>query len=149
MLFSRKKPDPQRLLDQFFARFAGKYLVLHAGFEGNWLEELIKQPGGAGYFRLDLRQMERKRPSPLEWVVQQYIEPHGLPLPLFALVREDTLLLRHLRRGSQAVHPSEILWFLDEIEPRHHLKLTLKGASLEATPGIPPEDNEPLSMLSL
>ena len=147
-LFSRK-PDPARQLDAFFDRFAGKYLVVHRGFEGNWLEELLKQAGGAGYFRIDLRQVDRRKPSPVEWVVQTCIEPLGLPWPVFVDVREDELLVRHLTRGDHAVHPSEILWYLDEIDTRHHARLTRTAPDrLETIRGIPVEDNEPESMLS-
>ena len=147
-LFSRK-PDPTRQLDAFFERFAGKHLVLHRGFEANWLEELLKQAGGAGYFRVDLRQMDRRKPAPVEWVVQTYLEPLELPLPTFVLVRDGELLVRHLTRGDRAVHPSEILWFLDEIDARHHARLVRSAPDhLDTTRGIPVEDNEPESMLT-
>lgn len=146
----RRKPDPATQLDAFFARFAGRHLVVHRGFPDSWLEELMKQAGGAGYFRLDLRQVDRRRPAPVEWVAQTFLEPLELPLPLFVLVREDQLLVRHLTRGGQAVHPSEILWFLDEIETRHHARLVRRAPGvLETTRGIPVEDNEPEAMLNL
>jgi hypothetical protein len=145
----RRQPGPAARLDAFFARFAGKHLVVHRGFPDSWLEELMKQAGGAGYFRLDLRQMDRRRPAPVEWVVQTFLEPLDLPLPLFVEVREADLLVRHLTRGGQAVHPSEILWFLDELETRHHARLTRRAPdTLETTRSIPVEDNEPEAMLS-
>ncbi|HDP89296.1 MAG TPA: hypothetical protein ENN42_04970 [Thioalkalivibrio sp.] len=144
----RRQRDPAARLDAFFARFAGKHLIVHGGFADNWLEELLAQAGGAGYFRLDLRQMDRRRPAPVEWVVQTFLEPLDLPLPLFVEVREADLLVRHLTRGGQAVHPSEILWFLDELETRHHARLTRHAPdTLETTRGIPVEDNEPEAML--
>ena len=47
-------------LSRFLARYAGRTLIVHAGFPPDWLEELLKQPGGGGYFRLDSRQAYRR-----------------------------------------------------------------------------------------
>lgn len=149
-LFFRKKPSsPVELRDRFLERYEGRGLIVHAGFPRDWLEELLKQPGGAGYFRIDARSLEHRRPSPVEWVVAEHLLPLGLPLPLFVLVRSGALRVRHLMRGGSAVHPSDILWFLDELDTRYHALLEVDGDGFRVRRGIDPDDNEPLSMLGI
>jgi hypothetical protein len=146
-LFSfKRRGAPAQLLDRFFARYAGRRLIVHAGYPPEWLEELMKQPGGAGYFRIDLRTARTQPPTPVEWIAHEHLAPLGLPLPLFVDVRDDRLLVRHLTRGSNPVHPSEILWFIDEIDERHHASLQRAGETLEPQHVLAVEDNEAVSM---
>lgn len=146
LLFQRRPRAGAQLRDRFLERYAGRALIVHAGFPPEWLQELLKQPGGGGYFRIDSRSLERRRPSPVEWVVAEHILPLALPLPLFVQVRDRSLRLRHLTRGNKAVHPSEILWFLDELETRYHALLEAEGDGFTTQLGIPISDNEALSM---
>lgn len=146
-LLHRQSSSPAQLRDRFLERYDGRVLIVHAGFPPEWLEELLKQPGGGGYFRIDCRSLERRHPSPVEWLVGEYVLPLELPLPLLAQVRSGSLRLRHLRRSSSIVHPSEILWLLDELETRHHVLLEVKGDGFAIRRGIDIGDNEALSML--
>lgn len=133
-------------LERFLARYRGRTLIVHAGFPSDWLEELLKQPGGGGHFRIDSRQTGGD-PTPVEWLVRRHLLPLDLPRPLLVKVTADALYVRHLTRGGEAVHPSEIYWLLDEIEDRHHARLLIDGASLRVQVGIDPSDNEAKSML--
>jgi hypothetical protein len=140
---------PARQLDRFRERFTGRSLIVHRGFSGDWLEELLKQPGGGGHFRLDARTLPAKRPSPIEWLVQTHVLPLDLPQPLFLKVREADVLVRHLDRGGRTVHPSEIAWFLEELEERHHVRLRFgrEPGRIDVSMGITATDNEAKSML--
>ena len=134
-------------LSRFLARYAGRTLIVHAGFPPDWLEELLKQPGGGGHFRLDCRQLGASDPAPVEWLVRRHLLPLDLPLPLIVKVTPEALYVRHLTRGGEAVHPGEIYWLLDEIEQRHHARLVVEGGSLRIETGIDPADNEAKSFL--
>lgn len=137
-LFRRRRPAP---VARFFERFAGRSIIVHRGFEDDWLERLLKLPGGGGYFRLDLRQ-DAGAASPLEQVVQAHVLPLELPLPLILRVAADEVLVRHLSRaGGGTLDPSEIGWLLDEIEARHHARLRRQGDTLATERGIDPADN--------
>jgi hypothetical protein len=59
------------------------------------------------------------------------------------------MLVRHLDRGGRVVHPSEIAWFLEELEDRHHARLRFGNPPgwIEVVRGISANDNEALSML--
>ncbi|OBS09369.1 hypothetical protein Thpro_021697 [Acidihalobacter prosperus] len=122
-------------------------LIVHQGFPPDWLAELLKQPGGGGHFRIDVRHFGEGDPTPVEWLVRQHVLPLSLPLPLLMRVTDEAIFLRHLTRGEQPVHPSEIFWFLEEIAKRHHARLRPDGASLEAETGMPLTDNEARAML--
>ncbi|ACL74309.1 hypothetical protein Tgr7_3241 [Thioalkalivibrio sulfidiphilus HL-EbGr7] len=145
--FLRRRPNPNRLRQQFLERFTGRTLIVHEGFPPEWLEELLKQPGGGGHFRLDVRQINVRKPSPIEWFVREHVLPLGLPLPLLVRVSPPELRVRHLRRGNHAVHPSEIQWFLEELDTRAHATLRVTDTGFTAEPGIPVSDNEAKSML--
>jgi hypothetical protein len=138
-----------RQLDRFRERFTGRSLIVHRGFSGDWLEELLKQPGGGGHFRLDSRALPAARPTPIEWLVQAHVLPLHLPQPLFLKVREGDVLVRHLDRGGRPVHPSEIAWFLEELATRHHARLRFgnEPGRIEVSLGISVNDNEAQSML--
>ncbi len=135
-------------MHRFRARYTGHSVIVHQGFAGDWLEELLKQPGGGAHFRIDSRRLPGPRPTPVEWLVQTHVLPLELPQPLFLDVREDAILARHLTRGKHTVHPSEIAWFLEELDARHHARLKFAGdAGIRAEAGLPVHDNEALSML--
>lgn len=134
-------------LNRFIERYRGRTLIVHAGFPADWLEELLKQPGGGGHFRIDSRQTSTGRQTPVEWLVQRHLLPLELPLPLIVKVTPEALFVRHLTRGGEPVHPSEIYWLLDEIDERHHANLRVEGGSLHAVVGIDPADNEAKSFI--
>lgn len=142
MLFLKpKRPPAEQRLQQFFQRFMQRTIIVHAGFDADWLVELIKQPGGGGHLRLDIRKPPGKRPHPLEWVVHEHVLTLDLPLPLLIVVKPEGLYLRHLTRGERAVHPSEILWFLDEIDNRYHALMRSTHDGFQITHGIAIDDN--------
>ena len=147
MLFwKRGKLSDQQQLDRFFAQYNGRTLILHQDFPPAWFEELVKLPGGGGHFRLDIRNLQDAKPSPVEWIAERYLLALHLPLPFFVMVKDDALLVRHLTRGGSPVHPSEILLFMDELESRHHALLRREGERLEVSRGIDVEDNEPQAL---
>jgi hypothetical protein len=49
-------------------------------------------------------------------------------MPLLVKVDPDRLYLRHLLHGEHAGHPSEILWMLDAIRERYHMRLDASRA---------------------
>lgn len=137
----RRSRAAEDLRGRFLRRYAGRCLIVHRGLPAGWLEELMKQPGGAGYFRLDARRPPGRRPTPVEWLVHRQLLPLGLPLPLLVRVEGEALYLRHLTRGGRPVHPSEILWLLDEIRDRHHARLRAAAGGFAVEPGLDPNDN--------
>lgn len=148
MIFFNKNKREQQLRAKFFARFDKQVLLIHQGFPSGWLEELLKQPGGAGYFRVDLRQLPEKPLTPLSWFVYQWALPLALPQPFLLQLAADGLRLRHLERDGQVVHPSEILWFLDEMAGRYHYLLRPEVQGFRQESGIPLHDNFPESMFN-
>ncbi|QKT04980.1 hypothetical protein HUS23_05240 [Ectothiorhodospiraceae bacterium 2226] len=122
-------------------RYSGRSIIVHSGFPDEWFEELLKQPGGGGHFRLDARRVPEGEPTPIEWVVHEFVLPLGLPHPLFIQVREEALRVRHLTRYDMAMHPSEIAWILDELEQRYHAILYPDGGGFRVERGLPPEEN--------
>lgn len=144
--FLRRRQGPKWLRQQFLDRFAGRTLILHRGFPPEWLEELLRQPGGGGHFRLDVRRVEHRHPSPVEWFVREHVLPLGLPLPLLIRVGAGRIHLRHLTRGNVPVHPGEIQRFLDELDTRHHMSLRVTADDFVPETGIPLSDNEAPAM---
>jgi hypothetical protein len=140
---------PARQLQRFRDRFTGRTLILHCGFPAAWLAELLKQPGGGGHFRLDIRLLPTLRPTPIEWLVQTQLLPLDLPLPVLVRVRERDLLARHLQRHGSPVHPSEIGWFLEELDQRFHARFVFSDTPgmMHLERGLAMDDNEALSML--
>ncbi|APZ44254.1 hypothetical protein [Acidihalobacter ferrooxydans] len=134
-------------LERFLNRYTGRTLIVHAGFPPDWLEELFKQPGGGGHFRIDSRQLNTGRQTPVDWLIRRHLLPLELPLPLIVKVTPAALFVRHLTRAGTAVHPSDIYWFLEEIDTRHHVRLRVDGGALRAETGLDPADNEALSFL--
>ena len=123
-------------------RFAGKTIIVHDGLTIGWLSELLKEAGGGGHFRIDVRKRPAKRPTPIEWVVHQWVVPSNIPLPLLVKVEPDALYLRHLTRHNQPVHPSEIYWMLGEFPARTHAILRVSGQGFLPERGLSVSDND-------
>ncbi|PKY10203.1 hypothetical protein B1757_10810 [Acidithiobacillus marinus] len=134
--------SPIHLQEQFLKRFNGRTLIVHRGFPDQYFKELLEQPGGGGHFRIDTRIAPSHPPTPIEWVVHQHVLPLDLPLPLLIKVDADALYLRHLLHGTHAGHPSEILWMLDAIRERYHVRLDRQQGTYQAVPGMAVEDND-------
>lgn len=149
MVFGFLTRSPERQLQRVRARYRGRSLIVHRGFPGEWLEELLKQPGGGGHFRLDSRALPAPHPTPVEWLVQTHVLPLELPQPLLLRFREEDVLVRHLERRGRVVHPSEIAWLLEELDARHHARLRFapRSGAVEVVRGIRVNDNEALTML--
>lgn len=145
--FLRRRQGPKWLRQQFLDRFAGRTLLLHGGLPPDWLEALLRQPGGGGHFRLDVRRVDHRHPTPVEWFVREHVLPLGLPLPLLVRVGEGHVHLRHLTRGDHLVHPGEIQRFLQELDTRHHMRLRVTADDFVPEAGIPLSDNETLAMM--
>ncbi|OOG23981.1 hypothetical protein B1C78_09710 [Thioalkalivibrio denitrificans] len=144
--FLRRRQGPKWLRQQFLDRFMGRTLIVHRGLPPEWLDELLKQPGGGGHFRIDARRVDQKHPTPIEWFVRDHVLPLALPMPVLVQVGQGFILLRHLTRNEQPVHPGEIRWFLDEMDTRHHMRLRITHDEFVPEPGIPSADNEARSM---
>lgn len=130
-----------KLQERFLTRFADRVLIVHAGLPSDWLEELFKLPGGAGYFRIDARRGAQGRPTPVEWLVHEYVLPLALPLPVLLSVEDEKVRVRHLTDRGRPRHPSEIAWMLDEIAQRHHALLSRDGAGFRVERVLAVEDN--------
>lgn len=130
--------------DAFLHRFSGRTLIVHTGLSTEWLEELFKTGGGAGHFRLDARPLPQRRPTPVEWVVQEFLLPLGLPLPVLVQVAPDCLRLRHLQRYGAICHPADILWIVEDMRERERVHATLycTETGFRCERGIHPDDNE-------
>ncbi|MHB1585644.1 MAG: hypothetical protein ACYCRH_02115 [Acidiferrobacteraceae bacterium] len=109
----------RHLEQRFFRRFSGRTLLVHEGLDLEWLEGLLKVGGGAAPFRIDTRRLPGDRHTPVEWVVQQFILPLTLPAPLLVIVRDRSLVVRHLRRREHVFDPSEIPSVLDDMSLRN------------------------------
>jgi hypothetical protein len=136
-----RRRDPHTLLARFLERYMNRTIIVHEGLDLGWIEELLKQAGGGGHFRIDARQSPGDEPTPVEWLVHQHVLALGLPLPLIIQVREDGIRIRHLRQGQRTVHPSELLWLLDEIGSRYHALLRPVPDGLHVERSIAVDDN--------
>lgn len=139
---------PARQLAVFRQRFLGRTVIVHRGFPPEWLEALLKQPGGGAHFRVDARLLPSAVPTPIEWFLQTVVLPLNLPLPLLLQVDHGEIRMRHLCRHDRVVHPSEIAWFLEEIESRYHVRLVFGAGPLNVSTefGIAVSDNDAISM---
>lgn len=137
-----------RRRDRFFARYTGRTLIVHAGLSVQWMEELLKVGGGGGHFRFDTRQPPDHKPTPVEWVVHEFILPLHLPLPLLMQVGLNDIAVRHLTDRGYTRHPADIAWLLEDMKSerdggrgRVHARLRSGAAGFIVERGIPPEDN--------
>lgn len=135
----RRRRNTGKIVKQ---RFNGRTLIVHSGVSEQWLRDLLKQPGGAGFFRIDLRVQTDDRPSPVEKFVQDQLLPLELPLPFMAKIDHDSVYLRHLTRNGELVAPSEVAMIYTEIETRHHLRLSIEKAKTESFPGMELDNND-------
>jgi hypothetical protein len=135
----RRRRNTGKIVKQ---RFNGRTLIVHSGIPEQWLKDLLKQPGGGGFFRIDLRVQTEDRPSPVEKFVQDQLLPLELPIPFMAKIDYDNVYLRHLTRNGELVDPSEVSMIHTEIETRHHIRLSIEKAKTEVFPGMDIEDND-------
>jgi hypothetical protein len=142
----RRRGDPARQRARFLARYRNRVLLVHRGLEPAWADELRRQGGGAGYFRIDARRPPGRPETALEWVVHRWLLPleeaPGLPLPWLVAVSDEAIRVRHLVRAGQVVHPGEIPWFLDEMVRRHHAVLRPASDGFRVEAGIAVADND-------
>lgn len=131
----------------FFQRYRARTLIVHTGLSIDWLEELLTQGGGGGHFRLDARMVPARTPTPVEWVVHDFILPLQLPLPLIARISADSIRIRHLVRHGSTCHPADVGWILEDMGDgvggpgRAHAVLYPHGDGFRAERGIPIDDN--------
>lgn len=132
----------QKTLERFFARYAGRTLIIHKGLTMDWLEELLKLGGAAGHFRIDARQASDRK-SPVLWITHRFILPLELPLPLLCDIGKDSIAVRHLRSQGRLGHPADIGWILDDMrhKSRRHALLVKTGGRLIARRELPADDN--------
>lgn len=137
-----------RRQQRFFDRFDRRTLIVHAGLTVQWMEELLKVGGGGGHFRVDTRIPLTEKPTPVEWVVHEFILPLQLPLPVLLRVHTDTIIVRHLTDRGYVRHPADIAWLLDDMKSvdeggrgRVHARLVRHARGFIVERGIPPEDN--------
>jgi len=132
----------RKRLRRFFARYAGRTLIVHQGLAIDWLEELLKLGGGAGHFRIDARHpLDGK--SPVLWVTHRFILPLHLPLPVLCDIGKDAIQIRHLMSRGHLCHPADIGWILDDVryKSRRHAVLTSASWRLIARYELPVSDN--------
>jgi len=134
----RRRRNTGKIVKQ---RFSGRVLLVHAGLPEEWLRNLLSQPGGNSYFRIDIREETDERPSPVEKFVHDQLLPLELPMPFLAKIDYDNVYLRHLTRGPDLVDPSEVGMMHSEIDHRHHIRLSIEKAKTESFPGMAIEDN--------
>ncbi len=135
-------PKPTVLRDRFLQRFDGRMIIMHEGLSIGWVSELLKEAGGGGIFRFDVRQSSSGSPPPIEWLAHRWVMSQSLPLPLLLRVQGEELQLRHLTRNGSPVHPSEINWMLPEMDAgRVHVYLRCSGDGFLPERGIPVSDN--------
>ncbi len=139
-MFARRRDA--RLLDQFFARYQGRTLIVHQGLALDWLEELLKLGGGGGHFRIDTRKPPGRH-SPVSWLAHRFILPLDLPLPVLCDVGPTTIAIRHLHSAGRPCHPADIAWILEDMRVRARVHATLSRHSHElvADLGLPVADN--------
>lgn len=122
-------------------QFDNKTLIIHAGLESNWLEELLKQPGGGGHFRVNCTTFSNQ-PTATERFVQTFIEPLGLPKPIFLKISGGNVWVRHLLSGERFVLPSDVSWIQGEIETRFHYRLGCNAnGKIESVSGLAVTEN--------
>ena len=143
----RRDRSPAALYHRLQQRYLQRTLIVHAGLGTAWLEELLRQPGGAGHFRIDTRKPPGQPPTPVEWLVHEVLLPAareaGLSLPLLVQIGAQDLQVRHLNRRGFPVHPAQLGLILAELPRRHHLRLVATGqGGFHVEPGLDPEDNE-------
>lgn len=159
-----------RAWTRFFERYRGRSLLLHDGLPDDWLNRLLRSPGGAGHLRVDLRhqgQAAGRLPgwaagpvTILDWVVSAQVGPCALPRPILIAPRGPSgqaapgselgrLYLRHLTRGDNAVAPEEVHELLAAIEARYHVRLIVEMTGRTRSEQGLPLDQNPLEFPDL
>lgn len=116
----------------------GRSFIVHTGFPEDWLKELLKQPGGGSYFRLDLRLQDGQTATPVENFIHQCLQALKLEPPVFITIKDGRVYVRSLLAGSYWLLPSDMGPLNNEIEQRFHFKLE----NDEWRPGMPLEQND-------
>lgn len=139
----RERRRAERLAHEFFRKFAGRTLIVHAGLGVSWIEELLKLGGGGAHFRIDTRGPASRPETAVEWLVRNAIVPQALPLPVVVLVDPNRLRIRHLRDGKHVCHPASIAWILEDIRDRNrvHVELVYVDGRFTATRPLAIDDN--------
>lgn len=123
-------------------RFNGRSLIVHSGFPESWLKELLSEPGGGNFFRMDIRVQGGTKPTPVEKFIHEQVLPLNVPLPFLAKVEEEDFYIRHLLRDGSLIDPSEVGLMHSEIKERYHFRLSLRKAKTEIYPGMALNENE-------
>ncbi len=150
------EPDPRRLRRAFFDRYAGRSLIVHGGFPDGWLGKLCQEPGGAGHFRIDIRQrpfrekVPLRRLYPVQWLVREHILPLDLPLPVLIRVHgRDHLKARHLRRHGGLCDPAEVAMIYADMVKRPHVLLVPEDKGFAVDRLLEPGDSRVASPYGL
>ena len=143
----RRAPDPAARWQAFLDRYAGCSLIVHDGLPEGWLGKLVREPGGGGHFRIDVRRpafdggVPARRLHPVQWLVREHILPLALPRPLLVRVADrDHLRLRHLRRHGGVCDPAEVSMIHEDMAARPHALLLPHPDGFEVAWGIGVDD---------
>lgn len=132
-----------RRLHRFFSQYKGRTLIVHNGLAVDWLEELFKLGGAAGHLRINAARLSGSRPTPVEWVVREFLLPLNLPLPLLCDIDPGEIRVRHLTIRHHICHPADIGGILDDMRSlsRCHARLTADGHRLMTRHELASDDN--------
>jgi hypothetical protein len=136
----RKNTPPalNALLDQL----QGRYLIIHRGFPPSWLAELLKQPGGGGYLRIDLLVQNNKNPTPLEAFVHAHLAHLDKAVPCIALIEGKKIFVRRLMRAERWMHSAEINDLLLELNHRYHYRIDFSESTPQIAKGLSLDEND-------
>ena len=144
----RRDPDPAALRQAFFDRYAGRSLIVHEGLPDGWLGKLMHEPGGAGHFRIDVRQpafrpaAPRRELYPVQYLVREHLLSLQLPLPFLVKVEDrDHLRARHLRRHGGVCDPAEVAMILEDMTQRPNALLVPEDGGFAVDWVLEVEDN--------
>lgn len=133
-----------RQFHRFFSRYTDRTLIIHRGLSVDWLDELFKTGGAAGHFRFDASTPLSKQPTPIEWLVHQFLLPLNMPLPILCDVGDNYIAVRHLIHKGRLCHPADMGWILEDMRIRHrrHFCLFYKETEMIVQQEMSPDDND-------
>lgn len=143
-------PDKATMMRaKFLQRYHNKVLIFYKNLPNDFLKELLKLPGGGGYFRINVDNITPN--TPLLYLYNNYLEKLSLPHPFLLSVEEKGLYIRHLIRDGRVVYPIEIAWFLSEIHHHFHICLRFDKSGFIIDNGMDIKENpdEQLAYLGL